>query len=107
LEKQGRTLGQHDRELGEHAQRLELLESRVAPGNKVTEEQASQISQAVKAVAMAIGKKTKRNEFGAVYGELYRRFSVNSYKAIPQKKFDAVMKFLNEWLQSHIGDESF
>jgi hypothetical protein len=99
-------LNEHGAQLGEHAERLDQLEAAVS-GKHVTEAQAAQISQAVKAVALAIGKKTKRNEFGAVYGELYRRFNVASYKAIPQRRFEAVMAFLNEWLQSHIGDAPF
>ena len=32
-------------------------------------EQASQISQAVKAVAMELSKQSGRNEYGGVYGE--------------------------------------
>lgn len=92
--------------LDEHGTRLDQLEAAVS-GKHVTEAQASQISQAVKAVALAIGKTTKRNEFGAVYGELYRKFSVSSYKSIPQRRFQEVMDFLNEWLQSHIGNEPF
>lgn len=87
--------------------RLELLEQRVAPGQPVTEEQASQISQAVKAVAIALGKKTKRNEFGACYGELYRKFGITSYKALPADKFDGALKFLTEWHQSLVGDSPF
>ncbi len=92
--------------LDEHGTRLDQLEAAVS-GKHVTEAQASQISQAVKAVALAIGKRTKRNEFGAVYGELYRRFNVSSYKSIPQRRFQEVMDFLNEWLQHHIADEKF
>lgn len=99
-------LAEHGTQLGEHAERLDQLEAAVG-GKHVTEVQASQISQAVKAVALAIGKKTKRNEFGAVYGELYRKFGVASYKLIPQRRFQEVMDFLNEWLQHHIGDEPF
>ncbi|MCP5094319.1 MAG: hypothetical protein GY943_02070 [Chloroflexi bacterium] len=40
----------------------------------ITPEQAMQISQAVKAVAHELGKRSKRNEYGGVYGELYRRY---------------------------------
>lgn len=100
------TLSEHGDQISEYGERLEQLESAVG-GEHVTEAQAAQISQAVKAVAMAIGKKTKRNEFGGVYGELYRKFSVSSYKAIPQRRFDDVMAFLNEWLQSQISDNPF
>lgn len=99
-------LDEHGAQLGEHAERLDQLEAAVG-GKHVTEAQAMQISQAVKAVALAIGKKTKRNEFGAVYGELYRKFSVSGYKQIPQRRFQEAMDFLNEWLQHHIGDELF
>jgi hypothetical protein len=92
--------------LAEHGERLDQLEAAVG-GEHVTEGQAAQISQAVKAVALAIGKKTGRNEFGACYGEIYRRFGVSSYKLVPKRKFQAVMDFLNEWLQSQIGDSPF
>lgn len=106
LEEHGVQLDQHGNQLGEHTERLDQLEAAVS-GKHVTEAQAMQISQAVKAVALAIGKKTKRNEFGAVYGELYRKFSVSGYKQIPQRRFQEAMDFLNEWLQHHIGDGPF
>ncbi|MCB8988840.1 MAG: ORF6C domain-containing protein [Ardenticatenaceae bacterium] len=92
--------------LAEHGTRLDQLEAAVG-GEHITEAQAAQISQAVKAVALALGKRTKKNEFGGVYGELYRKFNVSSYKAIPQRRFDEVMAFLNEWLQSHISGDPF
>jgi hypothetical protein len=75
------------------------------PKHAVTNEQASQISQAVKAVGLAYGKKTGRNEFGAVYGELYRKFEVTSYKLIPAVKFEAVMRWLSDWYQSLTNEE--
>lgn len=98
-------LEEYGGQLQEHGTRLDQLEAAVG-GDHITEAQAQQISQAVKAVAMAIGKKTKRNEFGAVYGELYRKFNCASYRALPQKRFNEAMAFLNEWLQS-VSSESF
>ncbi|MFQ5400523.1 MAG: phage antirepressor N-terminal domain-containing protein [Anaerolineae bacterium] len=89
--------------VGELGQRVASLEERVAPGKPVTEEQASQISQAVKAVALASPQKN----FGAVYGELYRKFGITSYKLLPAKRFDEAMKFLTEWHQSLAGDAPF
>jgi hypothetical protein len=81
--------------------RLHILEAKLAPPeHAVTNEQASQISQAVKAVAIALGKQTKRNEFGACYGELYRKFGTTSYKLVKASQFDGVMAWLNEWYQS-------
>ncbi len=99
-------LEEYGGQLQEHGTRLDQLEAAVG-GDHITEAQAQQISQAVKAVAMAIGKKTKRNEFGAVYGELYRKFNCASYRALPQKRFNEAMAFLNEWLQSVGGDSPF
>jgi hypothetical protein len=80
---------------------LEAVESLLGDtGRHVTPDQAMQISQAVKAVAIEMGKTTGRNEFGGVYGELYRRFGVTSYKEIPAAKFDDVMAWLGEWYRS-------
>ena len=81
-------------------QRLDTLEAQLGSSEKlITPDQASQISQAVKAVAFALGKKTKRNEFGACYGELYRRYGITSYKALPAHKFEDALNFLTEWHQ--------
>ena len=78
--------------------RLETVEEALAPASRyVTPDQASQISQAVKAVALAIGKKSGRNEFGAIYGELYRKFGITSYKELPARRFEEAMRFLTEW----------
>ena len=45
-----------------------------------------QISQAVKTVAMKLSKASGRNEYGGVYGELYRKFGITSYKQLPVAK---------------------
>ena len=88
--------------------RLEEIATQLAdPGRKVTPSQATNISQAVKAVAMALSKASGRNEYGGVYGELYRRYEVPSYRELPASKYDDVMAWLNEWLQSITGDQPF
>ena len=92
----------------DHEQRLETIEAQLAPpAHAITHSQAMQISQAVKAVAIAQGKQTKRNEFGTVYGELYRKFEITSYKLLPAAKFEEAMDFLNEWHQSLTGESPF
>ncbi|MBX3058381.1 MAG: hypothetical protein KF770_18105 [Anaerolineae bacterium] len=59
--------------LDDHEQRLEAIESQLAaPAHTISQSQAMQLSQAVKAVAFEYGKKTKRNEHPAIYGEMYR-----------------------------------
>lgn len=87
--------------LDEHETRLEQLETKFNdPNRTISEEQASQLSQAVKLVAMKLSENTGRNEYGGVYGELYRRFNVTSYKLLPLDKFQTAMDWLNEWHQS-------
>ena len=81
--------------------RLETVEEALTlPGRTVSQDEASQVSQAVKAVALAVGKKSGRNEFGAVYGELYRKFGITGYKQLPARRFAEAMRFLTEWHES-------
>jgi len=95
-------------QLTDHEQRLEAIESQLGDtGRNVTPDQASQVSQAVKAVALALGKKTGRNEFGAVYGELYRKFGITGYKMLPARRFDEAMKFLTDWHENLTGTLPF
>lgn len=98
----------HTTQLADHENRLELVEEQLGDTKRhITPEQAMQISQAVKAVAHELGKRTKRNEYGGVYGELYRRYNINSYKILPKSKFEDALNWLNEWLQSMISDNPF
>jgi ferritin-like metal-binding protein YciE len=95
----------HTVQLADHDERLENIESTLGDtGRLVTPDQASQISQAVKAVAIALGKKSGRNEFGAIYGELYRKFGITGYKMLPARQFEAAMRFLTEWYQELTGE---
>lgn len=92
--------------VSDQERRLEAIEAQLGdPDRFVTRDQASRISQAVKAVALVYGKKTKRNEYGAVYGELYRKFHIPDYKSLPAQKFRAAMDFLTEWYQSLTDEE--
>lgn len=89
-----------------NTQRIEELEATLGdPGRHITPDQASQISQAVKAVAIVYGKQTGRNEFGGVYGELYRKFGITGYKMLPAKKFDTAMGWLADWYSRVTGSD--
>jgi hypothetical protein len=94
--------------VGDLTKRVEAVESQLGdPGRKVTPVQATDVSQAVKAVAMALSKASGRNEYGGVYGELYRRYEVPSYRELPASKYEDVMTWLNDWLQSITSDQPF
>ena len=99
---------EHDRRIGtvEHRidaaavvvrdinKRLTGVEKRLTSGQPVSDEQASEIKEAVKALAMLPGE---GNHFQAVFGELHRRFGAASYKNIQAKDYAEVMRFLNDW----------
>ncbi|RMG97019.1 MAG: DUF892 family protein [Chloroflexi bacterium] len=98
----------HTAQLVDHEKRLEQIEEQLGdPGRHITPSQAMQISQAVKAIAMEMSKRSGRNEYGGVYGELYRKFEITSYKLLPASKFEEAMAFLNEWYQSLSGKTLF
>lgn len=93
-------------QVSDHERRLADIETQLGnPDHHITSQQASHLSQAVKAVAMALSKQTKRNEFGGVYGELYRRYEITSYKDLPAKSFEPAMKFLTDWYQQITNED--
>ncbi|HFC12753.1 MAG TPA: hypothetical protein ENJ56_07905 [Anaerolineae bacterium] len=82
----------------DHALRIETIEAELGnPDRFLTQSQAMQISQAVKAIALELGRRSGRNEYGGTYGELYRRFEITSYKRLPAAKFEAAITFLRDW----------
>jgi hypothetical protein len=88
----------HGAQLDDHARRLEELEATLGdPERTITPAQATRISQAVKAIAMKLGARSGRNEYGGVYGELYRRFQIPTYRELPSARFDEAMDWLGEW----------
>jgi hypothetical protein len=101
-------VGAQEMKIGDLDRRLELVENILGDESRhVTPDQASQISQAVKTVAMKLSKASGRNEYGGVYGELYRKFGITSYKQLPAARFDEAMGWLNEWRESIEGDVPF
>ena len=99
-----RQVGEHASRLDAYEERLELVEATLGdPGRFVTPDQAMQISQAVKMVAMELSKRTKRNEYGSVYGQLYRQFAVTGYKQLPASQFDLAMLWLTDWYKRITG----
>ena len=92
--------------VGDVGRRLTAVERKLAGGAVVTEDQAAEVSQAVKALAALLvdDKASGRNPYQAVFGELYRRFGVSSYKNIRADQFPAVLAWLEDWRQRSAGD---
>lgn len=88
----------HATQIEDHGRRLELIEANIGDeGRYITEAQATNISQAIKAIAIVEGKRTGRNEFGSTYGELYRRYKISAYRRLPAAKYEDAMQWLTEW----------
>jgi len=86
--------------VGDLSKRLGRLESKLSPGSYITDEQAAEVSQRVKALAARLQEQTPgKNYYQSIFGELYRRFNVSGYKLIRQDSYAEVLAFLDEWGQ--------
>jgi hypothetical protein len=78
--------------------RLSSLELQLNPQAAISEEQAAELALAVKAVGQALANSgSKQNGYQVVYGELYRRYRVSSYKNLPRAKYAEVLEWLHQW----------
>lgn len=87
--------------------RLGVLEDQVQPAAFITDQQATEVSNRVKALAeLLTGKDAARNWYQGIFQELYRRFGVSSYKIIHQEQYESVLAFLDDWRQSSLAGRS-
>ena len=91
--------------VGDVARRLGAVERKLSGGAVVTEDQAAEVSQAVKALAALLTDDASggRNPYQAVFGELYRRFGVSSYKNIRADRLPDVLAWLEDWRRRVAG----
>jgi hypothetical protein len=68
------------------------------PSEPISEAQAGELAGAVKAVAHALESHGAANAYQRVYGELYRRFAITSYKRMPRSRYDTALEWLRAWL---------
>lgn len=99
--------------MSHHGQRLDDLERRLTnieadmhdDKRTIGEEEATQISQAIRAIGLTLTKTTGENQYGKVWGEFYRKFGVSKYRNLSLAKFGEAMKFLSDWYEQ-LTDES-
>ena len=85
--------------------RLTALEDHVTPAAYITDAQAAEIATLVKALAQRLAARDKtKNHYQGVFGELYRRFRVSTYKHVRQEQYAEVLAFLDEWQGSIDSD---
>lgn len=87
--------------VGQHGKRILAIERQLAPREAITDEQAADIAEKVKAIAMTLTEQDSgKNHFQAIFGELHRRYRVSSYKNIRQSQYQSVLGFLDEWYEA-------
>jgi hypothetical protein len=98
-------LNSHDELLADYGRRLETIEADLHQEERyISESQATDISQAVRAIAFEISKTSGANEYGRCWGEFYRKFGVSKYRHLPISRFDEAMTWLNAWYKDLTGN---
>jgi hypothetical protein len=81
-------------------ERITALELRLsADDEQISEAQAGELALAVKTVAAVLAQQGAANGYQRVYSELYRRFSIASYKNLPGRRFQEALEWLHGWYQ--------
>jgi hypothetical protein len=91
--------------LAYHGDRLDDLDNRLTnieadlhdKNRTISEEQATQISQAIRAIGLHLTQSTGENQYGKIWGEFYRKFGVSKYRSLSVARFGEAMKFLSDW----------
>ncbi len=78
-------------------ERFTALELQVNPQATISEHQAAEIALAVKNVGHVLAAQGAKSGYGQVYGELYRRYGISTYKNLPQRHFADVLRWLRDW----------
>jgi hypothetical protein len=73
------------------------LELHVGPALPISEQQAAEVALAVKNVGRALSERGTKPGYSQVYGELYRRYGISSYKNLPQDRYAEVLAWLKGW----------
>ena len=72
----------------------------------VDDAQAAELGLAVKTVANALEQQGAANGYQRVYGELYRKFAITSYKNLPRRRYQEALEWLRGWYQELEGESS-
>lgn len=91
--------------VGDLEKRLTTVEQITTTTSAITNPQATEISNRVKALAEVLTQTHPgKNHYQGVFGELYRRFGVSSYKLIRQEQYQAVLDFLERWRKTALKE---
>jgi hypothetical protein len=104
LDRAGQVVRGMQHQMGDIEVRLGVLEDRVLPATLISDKQANEVSLQVKALAeLLTSMEQGKVHYQAIFGELYRRFGVASYKLIRQEQYQSVLALLEDWRQAATG----
>lgn len=92
----GRWARQVETRVDDHDTRLEALELSIGPKSLIDDEQASALAAAVRAVGHALETRGA-GDYRGVYGQLYARFGITSYKNLSRERYKKALDWLNQW----------
>lgn len=76
--------------------RIEALELSVGPRSPIDDEQAAALAAAVRAVGRVL-EQCGTGDYRGVYGQLYARFGISSYKNLRREKYEQALAWLEAW----------
>jgi hypothetical protein len=88
--------------MGATIREVQTLSKRLDPGATITDEQAAELSNRIKAIAEELTRQTagtpnQKNYYASLFGELHRRFRVSSYKNLTIEKYEQAMRWLRDY----------
>jgi hypothetical protein len=83
--------------IADTSRRLTDLERATGGEATITDGQATEISLAVKAIGQRLQAGGHREGYAQVYAAIYRRYRINTYKALPARAYDEVAGWLHRW----------
>ncbi len=76
---------------------VKQMQQWVGPTNRISPEQGAEIQHKIKQLAeLKIEYMNIASPYGAIYGSMYKRFSVTSYKEIKMSDYPHVLKWLDD-----------
>jgi hypothetical protein len=88
--------------MGETLREVKALKRRLDPGNVITDEQAAELQETIKAIAeeltrQSAGTGQQKNYYASLFSELHRRFRVSTYKNLTIEKYERAMAWLRDY----------
>jgi hypothetical protein len=88
--------------MGATIREVHALQRRLDPGNVITDQQAAELQETIKAIAeeltrQSVGTGQQKNYYASLFSELHKRFRVSTYKNLTIEKYERAMAWLRDY----------